>query len=76
MSILDATSSDICIPNSPMICLIVGVVEDFVFNSPFQKIEPMVIEGAKAWFNMVHIKYNPQNTLSDNLASTEAIFKN
>ncbi len=53
---------------------IVGVVEDFVFNSPFQKIEPMVIEGAKAWFNMIHIKYNPQNRLADNLAATEAIF--
>ena len=54
---------------------IIGVVEDFVFNSPFQKIEPMVIEGAKAWFNIVHIKFNPDNALADNLAATESIFK-
>ena len=54
---------------------IVGVVEDFVFNSPFQKIEPMVIEGAKAWFTMIHIKFNPHNTVSDNLAGTEVIFE-
>jgi len=54
---------------------VVGVVEDFVFNSPFQKIEPMVIEGAKAWFNIIHIKFNPQNRTSKNLASTEIIFK-
>ncbi len=54
---------------------IVGVVEDFVFNSPFQKIEPMVIEGAKAWFTMIHIKFNPENTLANNLASTEEVFK-
>ncbi|MDT0606356.1 ABC transporter permease [Croceitalea rosinachiae] len=54
---------------------VIGVIEDFVFNSPFQKIEPMVIEGARAWFNMVHIKLNVQNTTSENLAATEAIFK-
>ncbi|MEO0571941.1 MAG: ABC transporter permease [Bacteroidota bacterium] len=54
---------------------IVGVVEDFVFNSPFQKIEPMVIEGAKAWFTMIHINLNPNNTVADNLASAEEIFK-
>ena len=54
---------------------VVGVVKDFVYNSPFQKIEPMIIEGAKAWFNMVHIKYNSSNSILENLASTEAIFK-
>jgi ABC-type antimicrobial peptide transport system permease subunit len=54
---------------------IVGVVEDFVYNSPFQKIEPMVIEGAKGWFNMVHIKFNKDKTIASNLASTEEIFK-
>lgn len=54
---------------------IVGVVEDFVFNSPFQKIEPMVIEGAKAWFTMIHIKFDPNNSIADNLASAEEIFK-
>lgn len=54
---------------------IIGVVEDFVFNSPFQKIEPMVIEGAKAWFNLIHIKFNSQKSTAENLAATEAIFK-
>ncbi|ASV30549.1 ABC transporter permease [Maribacter cobaltidurans] len=54
---------------------IVGVVEDFVYNSPFQKIEPMVIEGAKGWFEMVHIKFNKDKPIASNLASTEEIFK-
>ena len=54
---------------------VIGVVEDFVFNSPFQQIEPMVIEGARAWFNMIHIKFDPANSIADNLATTEAIFK-
>ena len=54
---------------------IIGVVEDFVFNSPFQQIEPMVIEGAKAWFTMIHIKFNSNRSVADNLAATEDIFK-
>ena len=54
---------------------VIGVVKDFVFNSPFQKVEPMVIEGARAWFNMIHIKFNSDHSVAKNLASTEQIFK-
>lgn len=54
---------------------IIGVVEDFVFNSPFQQIEPMVIEGARAWFNMIHIKFEGNNSIADNLVAAEEIFK-
>ena len=54
---------------------VVGVVKDFVFNSPFQKIEPLMIEGAKAWFDVIHIKFNNVNSTSENLAKTKAIFK-
>jgi len=54
---------------------VIGVVEDFVFNSPFQKVEPMIIEGARAWFTMLHIKFNAQNGIAENIAAAEAIFK-
>lgn len=54
---------------------IVGVVKDFVMNSPFQKVEPMVIEGAKGWFNVVHIKLNKALTTTEGLAGTETVFK-
>ncbi len=53
---------------------IVGVVKNFVINSPFQKVEPMVIEGAKAWFNVIHIKFNQKITTAESLANAEAIF--
>ncbi len=54
---------------------VVGVVKDFVFNSPFQKIEPLVIEGAKGWFNVMHMKLNEANSTSENLAIVENIYK-
>ena len=55
---------------------VIGVVKDFVFNSPFQKIEPLVIEGAKGWFNVVHMKLNEANTTANNLATIERVYKN
>ncbi len=54
---------------------VVGVVRDFILQSPFQPVEPMVIEGAAAWFNVIHIKLNPANSISQNLSSTESVFK-
>ena len=55
---------------------VIGVVKDFVFNSPFQKIEPLVIEGAMGWFNVVHMKLNEANTTVNNLATIERVYKN
>ena len=55
---------------------VIGVVKDFVFNSPFQKIEPLVIEGAMGWFNVIHMKLNEANTTVNNLATIERVYKN
>lgn len=54
---------------------VIGVVKDFVMNSPFQKVEPMVIEGAKAFFNVVHIKFNKELKTAESIAQAEAIFR-
>jgi putative ABC transport system permease protein len=54
---------------------VVGVVKDFILTSPFHPTNPMVIEGAKGWFNVLHIKMNNQLSTSDNLAKMEALFK-
>jgi putative ABC transport system permease protein len=49
---------------------VVGVVRDFVFTSPFQKIEPIVLFGAKMkWaFNVVYVKMNSENPVQKNLS--------
>lgn len=54
---------------------VVGVVKDFVINSPYEKIPPLVIQGAKSWYTTMHIKFNPLKTVAQNLALTEEIFK-
>ncbi|RRB10545.1 FtsX-like permease family protein [Larkinella knui] len=54
---------------------VVGVVKDYIVGSPYEKIPPIVIEGPGAWFNTMHIKFNPANSTADNLAKAEPIFK-
>lgn len=54
---------------------VVGVVKDFILQSPYHPTKPMIIEGAKGWFNVIHIKLNSQKTTADNLKKAEQIFK-
>lgn len=53
---------------------VVGVIKDFVMRSPFQKTDPMAIEGAKAWFDVVHVKFANDSDTSEALAETEVVF--
>jgi putative ABC transport system permease protein len=55
---------------------VVGVIKDFILQSPYYPTKPMVIEGTKAnWFNVIHFKLNGANSTADNLKKAEAIFK-
>lgn len=54
---------------------VVGVIKDFIINSPYQPLEPMFIAGAKGWFNVIHIKLNGKNAMANNIASLKSIFK-
>lgn len=53
---------------------VIGVVKDFVYQSPFQKIEPLMIGGAKYWSQVIHIKFKDDKNMSKNLAMAERIF--
>jgi ABC-type antimicrobial peptide transport system permease subunit len=48
---------------------IVGVVKDFVFTSPYQKVEPIMLFGPQAkWaFNIVYLKLNPNKSTQEHL---------
>lgn len=54
---------------------VVGVIRDFILQSPFYPTNPMVIEGAKGWFNVMHVKLNNNNSTAENLKRAEVIFK-
>jgi len=38
---------------------VVGVIKDFVFESPYQKISQLMVFGPSSWFNVIHYRLNP-----------------
>ena len=55
---------------------VVGVVKDFIIESPFEKVKPMMIKGPKAnWFNLMHIKLNAAHSTAQDLAGVERVLK-
>jgi len=54
---------------------IVGVFKDFILQSPYYPMKPMLIGGAGGWFNVIHVKLNGANPTAANLKKMESIFK-
>jgi putative ABC transport system permease protein len=53
---------------------VVGVIKDFVFESPYQKIQQLMVCGPKNWFNVIHYKLSPAMPTEKALASAAKIF--
>jgi len=54
---------------------IVGVVKDFIYESPYEKINPLAVMGPASWFTTIHFKLNPANTTSKDLDLAKDVFK-
>ncbi len=54
---------------------VIGVIKDFILNSPYEPTRPMLIYGPKSWFNVMQIKLNGRNATAKNLERAQAIFK-
>jgi len=55
---------------------VVGVIKDFVLESPYQsRINPLMIIGPTQFLQIVHFKLNPANTTADNLAKAGKVFR-
>lgn len=54
---------------------VVGVIKDFVFESPYAKVNPLVVQGPRSWFNVIHYKLNPAHSTAENLRLAEQVFK-
>jgi len=54
---------------------VVGVIKDFILQSPYEPVKHMIIQGPKSWFNVIHFRMNNAHTTADNLKRAEAVFK-
>jgi ABC-type antimicrobial peptide transport system permease subunit len=55
---------------------IVGVIKDFILESPFsKKVAPMIITGPNGvWLQVIHFKLNPAHSTAADLATAEKIY--
>lgn len=53
---------------------VVGVVEDFILNSPFEKVNPLAIFGPGSFYNILHVRLNPDQGVDENLATMKSVF--
>ncbi|MDB5130284.1 MAG: transporter permease [Mucilaginibacter sp.] len=54
---------------------VIGVVKDFILQSPYEPVKAMIIQGPKSWFNVIHFKLNGAHTTAENLKLAEKVFK-
>jgi ABC-type antimicrobial peptide transport system permease subunit len=54
---------------------VVGVVKDFIYESPYEKIQQLVVLGPNSWFTTIHFKLNPANSTAKDLKLAGAVFK-
>jgi putative ABC transport system permease protein len=58
-------------------CHVIGVIRDFIIESPYDAVRPMVIQGPSQagpyW--VVHFKLNSSHTVAEDLALAEKVFK-
>ena len=55
---------------------IVGEIKDFILESPYSAVAPMLMVGPSSLsFYVLNMKFNPSRSVSDNLKKAELIFK-
>jgi len=56
-------------------CHVVGVIGDFIIESPYNKISPMIVQGLSTGYPVVHFRLNPANSFADDLDKAGKIFR-
>ena len=54
---------------------VVGVLKDFVYGSPNDKVQQLIVFGPAYWFNVMHFRLNPARPVAQNLRLAEGAFK-
>ena len=54
---------------------VVGVLKDFIYESPYEKVQQLAVQGPKSWFTAIHYKLNPAKSTAEDLKLAEQVFK-
>jgi ABC-type antimicrobial peptide transport system permease subunit len=56
-------------------CKVVGVVENFVWGSPYEPVKPAILGFIKGWTGNIALRLNPKQSVSKSLATIQEIYK-
>jgi putative ABC transport system permease protein len=56
-------------------CRVVGVVQDFVWGSPYEPVKPAIIGFIEDWAGTINLRLNPKQSISKSLATIGSIYK-
>ncbi|MDP9046894.1 MAG: ABC transporter permease [Bacteroidota bacterium] len=56
-------------------CKVVGVVENFVWGSPYEPVKPAIIGFSKGWIGNIALRLNPAKSISASLAILQNLYK-
>jgi putative ABC transport system permease protein len=62
------------ITDDPVSWHVVGVIKDFIQESPYQPVKPMIIRGGKEWTPVILVRLNSHNATEKNIAGMEKVF--
>jgi putative ABC transport system permease protein len=60
--------------DDPVTWHVVGVIKDFILQSPYEPTRPIIFKGPKYGSNVMNIKFNSRNLTADNLKNASVIF--
>jgi len=61
--------------DDPLHWHVVGVIKDFVLNSPYEAIKPLIIKGPRYGIGVFHIRLNARRPVGEDLAAIAKILK-
>lgn len=54
---------------------VVGVIKDFIIESPYQKVSPVIVKGWQSRYGVINYRFSTDHEIADNRKKVEAIFK-
>ncbi|HEV9037228.1 MAG TPA: ABC transporter permease [Puia sp.] len=54
---------------------VIGIIKDFVVESPFNRLSPVIVQGPRNSFGAITFRLNPRYSTSDNMQKIQAIFR-
>lgn len=54
---------------------VVGIIRDFIFESPYDPVNPLMVFGPSTWSDVVHIRLNENKPIAENMASIQQVFE-